>query len=58
MASLKGVKRGTKVLVLDNNGRGDATKVAKALGAQGFGKVFVVEGGYNGWVNAGLAVAE
>lgn len=58
VASLKGVKRGTKVLVLDNNGRGDATKVAKALGAQGFGKVFVVEGGYNGWVNAGLAVAE
>ena len=55
VASLKGVKRGTKVLVLDNNGRGDATKVAKALGAQGFGKVFVVEGGYNGWVNAGLS---
>ena len=44
--------------VFDNNGRGDATKVAKALGAQGFGKVFVVEGGYNGWVNAVLAVAE
>lgn len=56
VASLKGVKKGTKVLVLDANGRGDAPKVAKALGSQGFGKVFVIEGGFNGWCNAGLGV--
>ena len=57
IASLKGVKKGTKVLILDNNGRGDSVKVAKALGGQGFGKVFVVEGGFNGWANAGLGIA-
>ena len=57
IASLKGVKRSTKVLVLDANGRGDAPKVAKALGSQGFGKVFVVEGGFNGWANAGLGIS-
>ena len=56
VASLKGVKRGTKVLILDNNGGSDATKVAKALAAQGFGKAFVVQGGFNGWANAGLAI--
>ena len=57
IASLKGVKRSTKVLVLDSNGRGDAPKVAKALGGQGFGKVYVVEGGFNGWANAGLGIS-
>ena len=49
VASLKGVKRGTKVLILDNNGGSDATKVAKALAAQGFGKAFVAQGG-SGWL--------
>ena len=43
VASLKGVKKGTKVLILDANGGGDATKVAKALASQGFGKTFVVQ---------------
>ena len=56
VASLKGVKKGTKVLILDANGGGDATKVAKALASQGFGKTFVVQGGFNGWANAGLAI--
>ena len=50
------MKRGSKVLILDNNGGSDATKVAKALAAQGFGKAFVVQGGFNGWANAGLAI--
>jgi rhodanese-related sulfurtransferase len=31
--------------------------VAKALGAQGFGRVFVVEGGFNGWANSGLGIS-
>lgn len=57
IASLKGVKRSTKVFVLDANGRGDGPKVAKALGAQGFGRVFVVEGGFNGWANSGLGIS-
>lgn len=55
IASLKGVKKSTKVLLLDANG-GDAPKLAKALASQGFGKVFVIEGGFNGWVSAGLGV--
>jgi rhodanese-related sulfurtransferase len=57
IASLKGVKKSTKVFVLDANGRGDGPKVAKALGTQGFGRVFVVEGGFNGWANAGLGIS-
>ena len=55
MASLKGIKKSTKVLILDANG-GEAPKLAKALAAQGFGKVFVIKGGFNGWVSAGLGV--
>lgn len=55
VANLKGVKRGTKVYLLDANG-GDAPKVAKALTAQGFGKVYVIQGGFNGWASAGLGV--
>lgn len=54
IASLNGIKKGTTVLMLDSNG-GDAGKVAAALSGQGFSKVFVVEGGFNGWVKAGLA---
>mmetsp|Transcript_1829 Transcript_1829/g.4126 ORF Transcript_1829/g.4126 Transcript_1829/m.4126 type:complete len:95 (+) Transcript_1829:3-287(+) len=41
--------------MLDNNG-GDAPKMAKALAQQGFGKVFVIEGGFNAWTGAGLGV--
>jgi|TARA_B100001142_G_C14168462_1_gene591250 rhodanese-related sulfurtransferase len=43
------------VYLLDANG-GDAPKVAKALTAQGFGKVYVIQGGFNGWASAGLGV--
>ena len=57
IASLKGVKKNTKVIILDNNGRGDAPKVAKALGGQGFRKVFVLQGGIAGWANAGLGIS-
>ena len=44
-----------QVLILDANG-GEAPKLAKALATQGFGKVFVIEGGFNGWQSAGLGV--
>ena len=57
IASLKGVKKSTKVLIVDSNGKGDAPRVAKALGGQGFGRVYVVEGGFNGWANAGLGIS-
>jgi 3-mercaptopyruvate sulfurtransferase SseA len=57
MASLKGIKKSTKVLILDVNG-GEGPKLAKSLAQQGFGKVFVIEGGFGGWQSAGLGVKQ
>lgn len=37
---------------------GDAPKLAKVLGTQGFSRVFVIDGGFAGWQKAGLAVTE
>ena len=54
VASLRGVSKGKRVILLDQNG-GSAKALAKALAKQGFSQVFIVEGGYNGWSRAGLA---
>jgi len=54
IASLRGVNKGKRVILLDQNG-GSAKALAKALAKQGFGQVFIVKGGYNGWSRAGLA---
>jgi hypothetical protein len=54
IASLKRLSPGSKVLLLDRNGGGAAKAVAKALAARGFGRVFVIKGGYNGWVASKL----
>ena len=54
IASLRGVGKGKKVIILDQNG-GNAKALAKALAKQGFGNVFTVKGGYNAWSRAGLA---
>lgn len=54
IASLRGVGKGKKVIILDQNG-GSAKELAKALAKQGFGNVFTVKGGYNAWSRAGLA---
>lgn len=54
IASLKRLSPGCKVLLLDRNGGGAAKAVAKALAARGFGRVFVIKGGYGGWVASKL----
>lgn len=47
IASLKRIGRGTRVLLLDRNGA-SAKAVAKELARRGFGRVYVIEGGFDG----------
>ena len=47
IAALKRIGKGTKVLLLDRNGS-TAKAVAKELARRGFGRVFVIEGGFDG----------
>jgi len=54
ISSLKGVKKNTKVILLDQSG-GSAKKLAKSLSKLGFGKVFTVKGGFSAWSRQGLA---
>lgn len=53
IAALKKVKKGTRVLLLDKNG-GVAKDVAKGLNARGYKKVYVIDGGFNGWTSSKL----
>lgn len=53
IAALKKVKKGSRILLMDKNG-GVAKDVAKGLNSRGYKKVFVVEGGFNGWTAAKL----
>jgi len=53
IAALKGVSKGQKVVLLDQNNK-QAKAVAKELTNQGFGKVYLVKGGFTAWVAAGL----
>ncbi|KAI8472055.1 MAG: hypothetical protein J3K34DRAFT_415554 [Monoraphidium minutum] len=58
IASLKRLGRGTKVMLLDRNGS-TAKAVAKELAKRGFGRAFVIDGGFdgrNGWVSSKLLV--
>ncbi len=58
IAALKRVSRGTRVILLDRYGS-SAKDVAKELARRGFGKVFVVSGGFDGrggWVQSKLLV--
>ncbi|EFN57939.1 hypothetical protein CHLNCDRAFT_142036 [Chlorella variabilis] len=54
VAALKRLSPGSKVLLMDRNGGGPARAVAKELAARGFGRVFVIKGGFNGWVSSKL----
>lgn len=50
IAALKRLSRGSRLLVLDRNGGGGGAKaVARALAERGFGKVYVIKGGFQGW---------
>lgn len=58
ISALKKLSRGSRVLLLDRYGS-DARTVAKELARKGFGRVFVVSGGFdggNGWVKSKLQV--
>ena len=56
ISSLKGVKKSTKVILLDQSG-GSAKKLAKSLSKLGFGNVFTVKGGFSAWSRQGLATS-
>ena len=56
ISSLKRVQKGRPVILIDG-GDASARLVAKALTSQGFRSVYTVQGGFDGWVRSGLAVA-
>lgn len=55
VAALKRLSKGSTVYLLDRNGS-VAKAVAKELASRGFGKVFVVNGGFGGWARDRLGV--
>lgn len=58
IASLKRVSQGTRIIILDKNSSA-ARVVAKELARKGYGKVYVIEGGFdgrNGWVQSKLQI--
>lgn len=58
IAALKKVNKGTKIILLDRYGSSSQT-IAKELGKKGFGKVFVIGGGFDGragWVQSKLQI--
>ena len=50
VSAMNGVRKGKKYIIIGGNSKG----FAKALKNKGFGKVFVLKGGYGAWRNAGL----
>ncbi|KAI8465256.1 MAG: hypothetical protein J3K34DRAFT_454792 [Monoraphidium minutum] len=55
VAALKRVSKGMRVILLDRNGS-SSKAVARELAKRGFGRVFVVDGGFDGWVRSKLLV--
>ncbi|GBF99725.1 hypothetical protein Rsub_12438 [Raphidocelis subcapitata] len=55
VSALKRLGRGTKVYLLDRNGS-TSKAVARELAKLGFGRVYVIEGGFGGWVSSRLLV--
>ncbi|KAI7844130.1 hypothetical protein COHA_002266 [Chlorella ohadii] len=54
IAALKRLGKGNKILLLDRSGGGAAKAVARALSERGFGRVFVIKGGFQGWQSSKL----
>lgn len=48
IAALKRLNKGDAIFLLDRNG-GVAKAVARELASRGFGKVYVISGGFSGW---------
>lgn len=53
IAALKKVKKGSRILLMDKNG-GVAKDIAKGLNSRGYKKVYVIDGGFNGWTSSKL----
>ena len=49
IAALKRLRKGMSLFILDRSGGGSAKAVAKALAERGFGRVYVIKGGFAGW---------
>ena len=49
IAALKRLRKGMSLFILDRTGGGSAKAVAKALAERGFGRVYVIKGGFQGW---------
>ena len=56
--ALKRINKGTTVLLLDKNGSGPSKNVAKELAKLGFGNVFIVMNGFNGWASSKLQIRQ
>ena len=56
IAAARRVGKGTKVLLLDRNGGAAAKAVARELSRLGYGRTFVIAGGFNGWAQSKLLV--
>ncbi|KAL4447383.1 hypothetical protein ABPG77_007416 [Micractinium sp. CCAP 211/92] len=56
IAALKRLTSGSTILLMDRSGSGTAKAVAKALAARGFGRVYIIKGGFQGWVASKLRV--
>lgn len=50
IAALKKAKKGKPVILMDQSGN-NARAVAKELSARGFSQVYVVDGGFKGWIS-------
>lgn len=55
--SLKAIKKGDSLIIMDRNGDKLAELVAKSLTSLGYGPVYTLQGGFRGWKNASLGVA-
>lgn len=53
IASLKQVRKGTRILLLDGSG-GTSKRIAKELSRRGFRNVYVIDGGFSGWTSQKL----
>lgn len=56
IAALKRLRPGMSLFMLDRTGGGSAKAVAKALAERGFGRVYVIKGGFQGWQASKLRV--
>lgn len=50
--------KGSPVVIMDENGSGQAKDIAKRVSSMGYSKVYVLNGGFSAWKSASLGVQE